>query len=189
MATPPETPVADATGTFSGAVVKSCTCIRCRTVYPPHLVEWAFRADQLGRKRLCCMCDRVSRQNRRNRYVVKAHNVIRRHAERLKIGKEELLTVYGWDPQILAEDAEHEYAGRCRYCREPYIGLADITLDIQDRRRKPYYCTNTRWCCQGCNRDKGVMTPEEFEAMRQIRALWMQPKSDPPEQLMLFEAG
>jgi hypothetical protein len=189
MATPPETPVADATGTFSGAVVKSCTCIRCRTVYPPHLVEWAFRVNQLGRKRLCCMCERVSRQNQRNPYLVKAHSVIRRHADGLKIRREDLVTIYGWDPQILAQDAEHQYAGRCNYCRDPYIGLADITLDIQDRQRKPYYCTNTKWCCQGCNRDKGVMTPEEFEARRQIRALWKQSKNDPPEQLMLFEAG
>jgi hypothetical protein len=37
--------------------------------------------------------------------------------------------------------------------------------------------------------DGTLQTPEEFEAMRQIRVLWKQPKSDPPEQLMLFEAG
>jgi hypothetical protein len=69
--------------------------------------------------------------------VVKAHSVIRRHAERLKISREDPVTIYGWDPQILAQDAEHQYAGRCNYCHEPYIELADITLDIQDRRRKP----------------------------------------------------
>jgi hypothetical protein len=137
MATPPKTPVAHATGTFSGGAVRSCSCIRCRTVYPPHLVEWAFRVNQSGRKRLCCMCERESRQNQRNPYVVKAHSVIRRHAERLKIGREDLVTIYGWDPQILAQDAEHQYAGRCNYSHEPYIELADITLDIQDRRRKP----------------------------------------------------
>ena len=158
-------------------------------MYPRHLVEWAFRINQSGRKGLCCMCERVSRQNQRNPYLVKAHNVIRRHANGLKISKDELITVYGWDPQILAQDAEHQHAGRCNYCPEPYMGLADITLDIQDRRRLPYYRTNTKWCCQGCNRNKGVMTPEEFEAKRQIRALWNQSKTNPPEQLALFEAG
>src|ERR1700758_1957034 len=137
MATPPKTPGAHATGTFSGGAVRSCSCIRCRTVYPPHLVGWAFRVKQSGRKRLCCMCERESRQNQRNPYVVKAHSVIRRHAERLKISREDPVTIYGWDPQILAQDAEHQYAGRCNYCHEPYIELADITLDIQDRRRKP----------------------------------------------------
>ena len=85
------------------------------------------------------MCERVSRQNQRNPYLVKAHNVIRRHANGLKISKDKLVTVYGWDPQILAQKAEHVHAGRCNYCHEPYMGLADITLDIQDRRREPYY--------------------------------------------------
>ena len=54
---------------------------------------------------------------------------------------------------------------------KPYKRLAAITLDIQDRGRKPYYRTNTKWCCQGCNRDKGVMTRGEFEARRQIAAI------------------
>lgn len=68
-------------------------------------------------------------------------------------------------------------------------GLADITLDIQDPYRLPFYCTNTRWCCQDCNRDKGDMTPDEFEADRQIRNLWERSKREGPEQGMLFDAG
>jgi hypothetical protein len=164
-------------------------CNRCRTPYPPHLVELAFRGHQSCRKRVCCMCERATRQNQRDRFLVKGRSLLRRHSEGLKISRDELVTVYGWDPRILAQDAEHQYAGRCNYCREPYLGLADITLDILDRRRKPYYRMNTKWCCQDCNRDKGVMTPEEFEARRQIRALWTQSKTDPSEQLTLFEAG
>jgi hypothetical protein len=135
------------------------------------------------------MCERTNRRSQRNPYVLKAQSVIRRHAEGLGIAKEELVTVYGWDPRILAQHAEHQYAGSCYYCGDPYVGLADVTLDIQDRCRKPYYCTNTKWCCLDCNRDKGVKTPEEFEARRRIKALWRLPKEVPPEQLTLFEAG
>ncbi len=68
-------------------------------------------------------------------------------------------------------------------------GLADLTLDIQDPTRPPHYCTNTKWCCQTCNRDKGPMSPEEFEAQRQISKLWKLPKTEPPEQGMLFDVG
>jgi hypothetical protein len=98
--------------------------------------------------------------------------VIRRHADRFGIDKDELITVYGWDPRRLAHDAEHQYTEGCNYCREQYAGMgrgfADITLDIQDRNRPPYYLTNTKWCCQACNRKKGARSPEEFELDRQV---------------------
>jgi hypothetical protein len=158
-------------------------------VYPPHLVEWAFRAN--GRDRVCRLCEQTARNEskERDRWKVKAQDVVRRHATRLGIDRNELVTRYGWDPQLIARDAERHYAIGCNYCPRDYAGPADVTLDILNRNIGPYYCTNTKWCCQGCNRDKGVMTPEEFEAMRQIRVLWMQSKHDLPEQLMLFEAG
>ena len=51
-------------------------------------------------------------------------------------------------------------------------GLADITLDIIDRSQPPYYRTNTKWCCQSCNRKKSARTPEFFEQDRQVYELW-----------------
>jgi hypothetical protein len=77
----------------------------------------------------------------------------------------------------------------CNYCRREYADPADITLDLQDRNGPPYYHTNTKWCCQTCNREKGAMSPEEFEARRQILNLWKRSKNELPEQGMLFEAG
>lgn len=116
--------------------------------------------------------------------------MIRRHATRFGIDRDELVTVFGWDPQRLAHDAEHQYTNWCSYCDKPYAGmghgLSDITIDIQDRARPPYYRTNTKWCCQTCNRRKGVMTPEAFEADRQMWRLWARSASEPPEQGMLF---
>jgi hypothetical protein len=94
-------------------------CIRCRTVYPRHLVEHVFRAHRAGqyascpdyRKRVCRACEQTVRDQRkqRNRWAVKARDVIRRHATRFGIDRDELVTVFGWDPQRLAHDAEHQY--------------------------------------------------------------------------------
>jgi hypothetical protein len=39
-------------------------------------------------------------------------------------------------------------------------GLDDITLDIVDREREPYYRTNVKWCCGTCNSEKATMAPE-----------------------------
>src|SRR5271167_454863 len=148
--------------------MSSCRCIRCGTVYHPHLVEFVFRARPNHRMHVCRACERIRRDQRKqpDRWAVKASGVIRRHADRLGIDKDQLVTVYGWEPQRLAHDAEHQYASGCNYCGEPYAGmgrgLADITLDIQDRAHPPYYRTNTKWCCQDCNRKKGAMTPEAF---------------------------
>lgn len=172
--------------------VNSCRCTRCGTVYQPHLVPWAFRARRAGqyvphpnyRKHVCRACEQTARDERkqRDRWAVKARDVIRRHATRLCIDKNELVNVYGWDTQRLAHDAKHQYTNGCNYCGEQYSrmgnGLADITLDVQDRNLPPYYCTNTKWCCQTCNRRKGAMSPEAFEANRQIWNLWQQSKNE-----------
>jgi hypothetical protein len=153
-------------------------------------MERAFRGNY--RQRSCRPCKDLAREQRRRRrcLTVKARDVLRRHAPRLGIEKNDLITVYGWDPQTIAHDAEHQYTGRCNYCNKRYAemgrGLGDITLDIQDRNRGPYYRTNTKWCCQGCNRKKGVLSPEEFKADLQIWDLWERSKDDPPEQGMLF---
>ena len=165
--------------------MSSCTCIRCGTEYHPHLVNWVFRVGQRPellcpdfRKRVCRACEQARRDRRkqRDRWTMKARDVIRRHAARLGVARDILITVYGWDPRRLAHDAEHQYSNGCNYCGEPYAamgrGLGSITLDIQDRDRPPYYCTNTKWCCLDCNRRKGAMTPEAFEFNRQMWNLW-----------------
>lgn len=115
-------------------------------------------------------------RKRISRWPAKARDVIRRHALRLGVTKEYLITVCGWDAERLAHDAEFQYGNGCNYCGHAYRdmghGLADITLDIVDRSQPPHYRTNTRWCCQTCNRKKGDKGPAWFEADRQIYELW-----------------
>jgi len=164
---------------------ESHRCTRCGTRYPPHLVGTAFRTvrrrmHQASRQagNVCRPCEQTGRDERKigDRWAVKARDVIRRHATRLGVSKDDLINVHGWDSARLAHDAEFQYGNGCNYCGHSYQamghGLADITLDIVDRARPPHYRTNTRWCCQTCNRKKGVMTPDAFEADRQIYDLW-----------------
>jgi hypothetical protein len=178
-------------------------------VYPSHLVEYAFRAHASGsggrldasrrtryRKHVCRPCEQTGRDDRKreNRWAVKARDTIRRHAVRLGVNKTELVTRYGWEPGRLAHEAEHAYKNGCTYCGGRYAdmghGLGDITLDVIDRDRAPYYRTNTKWCCQTCNRKKGAMNPDEFEADRQMWMEWNRARelaeSDPAAAGRLF---
>lgn len=61
-----------------------------------------------------------------------------------------------------------------------------VTLDIVDRDREPFYCTNTKWCCAICNSEKGSMTPDEYEVRRQMWNLWTSNNESPGERGMLF---
>jgi hypothetical protein len=130
------------------------------------------------RKHICRPCEQTGRDDRKrgDRWKVKARDTIRRHAVRLGVDKLDLIGRYGWEPTRLAHDAEFQYGNGCNYCGGEYAvmghGLADITLDIQDPDKAPYYRTNTKWCCQTCNRKKGRLSPDEFEADRQMWAAW-----------------
>lgn len=163
------------------------SCVRCGTHYPAHLVHRAFRvrrvldaySTQRGqlRTQVCRPCEQVAKDGckGRNRWAAKARDTIRRHGLRLGIPRDELMGRYGWDPERLAHDAEFQYSNGCGYCGHPYGGMghgyADITLDVVDRSKPPYYRTNTKWCCQTCNREKGKLPPEEFELNREMWAL------------------
>jgi 5-methylcytosine-specific restriction endonuclease McrA len=151
---------------------------------------------------ICRPCEQTARDGKKvsNRWAVKARDVIRRHAVRLGTRwqdiktPDDLIRIYGWDAERLAHDAEFQYANGCNYCGHPYRemghGLADITLDVQDPDARPFYRTNTKWCCQTCNRRKGNTSPDAFEADRQIYECWSEqracgydPLTDDPDSL------
>ena len=123
---------------------------------------------------VCRPCHQTRRDKLKlvNRWAAKARDTIRRHAIRLGVPKEELITRYGWDPHRLAHDAEFQYNNGCNYCGGQYQdmghGLSDISLDIVDPSAAPYYRTNSKWCCQTCNRKKSNRGPDWFEGDRQV---------------------
>lgn len=157
---------------------------------------------------ICRPCEQMARDQKKrvNRWATKARDVIRRHS--IRLGDKwadiktpnDLVCVYGWDPERLAHDAEFQYNNGCSYCGHAYgemgHGLADITLDVQDPDSRPYYRTNTKWCCQTCNRKKGILSPDAFELDRQIYELWSEqqarhydPLTDDPGSLFYQGAG
>lgn len=161
------------------------TCSRCGTSYASHLIAAAFRNwTDISRRSVhrsppvCRPCEQTARDKKKrdNRWPTKARDTIRLHVRRLGVPKQDLITVYGWDPKTLAHEAEFQYGNGCSYCGHPYRemghGPSDITLDIIDHRQPPYYRTNTKWCCQTCNRKKGDRGPEFFELDRQVYETW-----------------
>lgn len=200
---PPPTAEPPPQSTPSEQPERSRRCSTCGTKYESYLVEAAFRTlnshgrlDASKRRWLCRPCEQTRRDEKKvgNRWHVKARDTIRRHAERFSIPQDRLTGQYGWEASLLAHEAEHAYGNGCSYCNHPYLemghGLADITLDIIDRGKPPYYRTNTKWCCQTCNRKKGVMTPEQFELDRQVFGVWSEQRGqatgNPQEAGFLF---
>jgi hypothetical protein len=89
----------------------------------------------------------------------------------------------------MAQEAKEVYQTKCRGCRKPFTGMlhgmSDISLDITDPKREPFYLTNTRWICQTCNRQKGRTPPEQWAALRIGWDLWEQQQTHGPLQKSL----
>jgi hypothetical protein len=51
-------------------------------------------------------------------------------------------------------------------------GLADLTLDIIDPTKDPYYSTNVKWVCATCNKEKQRTPPEHWGAKLVAWQMW-----------------
>jgi hypothetical protein len=186
---------------MTATLVEGRTCRRCGTTYPPQDIEQAFqtarnswRVDASLRRHICVPCEdkRDDARKANDRWIVKARDTLRRHGERLQgVTKHDLVHIHGWSVRQIAHDAEHRYGNGCDYCHKPYAdmdhGYSDITLDIRDRRQPPDYGINTAWCCQTCNRRKGILSPEQWARLLHVYTLWVQSQNNPPEERgMLF---
>ena len=92
----------------------------------------------------------------------------------------------------MTHDIRHAYENTCPYCWQPFEdmahGLADLTADIIDPRREPYYRTNVRWCCMTCNREKQKTDPDLWEKKLEMWARWRVNQTTQPEQLTFFDS-
>lgn len=179
-------------------------CAKCGGSYPlPFFAKRHGCDTRITLRPVCKGCEQTERDRvkKANRFLQKARDSIRRHGRRLvEQGKikfaVELQTIYRWDAYELAHDFEHAYKNGCGNCRKLFAsmanGLSDMSIDITDRNRPPYYKTNTRIWCMTCNRDKGDMTPDEFEEHQLGWKLWEDRqvelrRNPPPRQKRLFE--
>jgi len=121
----------------------------------------------------------------------KARDTRRHHANRLGRSISELDQQFGWHLDHLAHDAEHAYENQCPMCREAFKtmghGPTDITLDITDPTRDPFYLINTRWICQTCNRKKSCTPPEEWAESVLAAEEWKRRRKIGPAQPNLFD--
>lgn len=145
-------------------------CNRCGQMRD---AEAFFRSGRGGRhvhlptkRSVCIGCEVTARTERKqhSRWIAKARSTRQHHAIRFRITAKDLEVKYGWDTSQMAHDAEHTFKNGCHYCLAPFSsmanGLADLSLDINDRDREPFYVGNTRWACLTCNRQKSTMSPE-----------------------------
>ena len=171
----------------------SVVCPKCGTDYPVEIAPLMFRRANVRRIRRtrpqCIPCEqtRSDLRKRLRRSVRKAHSTIGHHAKRHGMTKRDFQQKYGWLAERVARDIEHAYEHCCCYCQIPYAdmayGLADVTIDIIDPAKEPFYSTNTRPCCMTCNRAKHDMSPEDWAKRLLGWRLWRERRETGPSQL------
>ncbi len=137
---------------------------------------------------VCIGCEqtRTDQIKLKNRPKHKAAGAIRRHAKKYNMKPTEFANKYGWHLENMVHDLKHTHDNGCMDCREPFAsmghGLQDVSIDITDTLKDPFYGVNTRWICQSCNRLKGSLSPEKWAkkliAWRQWKHIQEQLKSD-----------
>ena len=127
----------------------------------------------------------------------KAHNTTALHAAKCGMTPNDFAKRYGWDIERIVYDIIHGHENTCPYCWEKYErmghGLTDMTLDIINREREPYYRTNTKWCCSTCNREKASLPAELWERRLIVWPQYMKWRNsvlaNPTHGLPLFNNG
>ena len=153
---------------------------------------WASALAQSGTRSICIGCEQEKRdaEKRKDRWPAKIRDMIRSHAERLKISVRELREDFGWEFDRMLHEAQHAYANGCAYCGYPFKlmgnGLSDLTLDIVNPTDPPYYATNVRWVCATCNREKSRTTASTWGAKRACWDKWLRRPKE-ARQSKLFE--
>lgn len=163
-------------------------CSRCGGIYD----EVFFRrtrtvsaiADTYSDRRPVCIgCEQTGRDERKRqrRSLVKARNALRTHANKYILAgtvttQSEFAERFDWDIKQMAHDIDHTASNGCQRCRRSFKsmgnGLSDVSLDIIDPKKLPYYRTNVRWICRTCNSAKSDIDPDEDGRRLEAWAKW-----------------
>ena len=144
----------------------------------------------------CKLCEQDARTEyaKTRTWERKARSTLKRHAKKLGISLDEMITDLGWDVERIAHEMEHHYQNGCTQCGHPYKemeqGRGALTIDHWDRRLPPGYGSNTQIMCQTCNRAKGTMTPEEwneYKRLWRLRDAFLKSKARDPFYGTMFE--
>jgi hypothetical protein len=157
------------------------TCTVCGFSAEADEIElWFPIASSMGtRTHRCVGCRQTEgdRIKQGNRFLAKARSTLKRHAAKYGQPIEDFAVRFNWSVRQLAHDMEFQYGNGCSYCHGNYQkmghGLQDITVDIVDRTRDPYYGTNVKLCCGTCNKAKGDLPPWKWELKLSLWRRWL----------------
>jgi hypothetical protein len=131
---------------------------------------------------VCIGCQQTGRDRTKqeNRFRDKARNCIRKHAERLckkwECSTKEFADRYGWSIDNIEHDLKHAWENGCPSCRKSFRsmghGISDMTLDIMDPTREPFYMNNVQIQCRTCNTAKGDRPPDQWAIVKIAWSEW-----------------
>ena len=151
-------------------------CRECGGRYDPEWFQSHTKNDGTIVFDLDCLLCAQSKRDNTDPFYRKAYDATRRHAEKYKMPMKEFQEEYGWDVKKIAHEMKHAWENGCGDCDEPYQGmengLRELTLDILDPTKEPYYRTNVRIICNGCNQRKSSMSPERYERFIKYGKKW-----------------
>lgn len=143
-----------------------------------------------NRSLVCGLCKTTARTKAKeeNRFITKAKNTINHHAKKFAEPKDkrpawlsspsgaELTDRFLWTINQIAHDMEHAWQNGCDDCHAKFQGmpngLHDLTVDIIDPLKPPYWGLNTRFLCTTCNRAKSKTPPELHGARKAYAVRW-----------------
>lgn len=175
-----------------GTSEKTRVCKRCRKRLPATTDFYRKDKTLSGIAYLhavCRMCE-AARRHREDPWIGKAWRTIRLHreayakeyekaSERFSHWDGNPLTfaeAYGWHARLIANEMKAAFNGPCKGCGIDYKtmghGPRDLTVDIIDPTREPFYAYNTRLLCESCNSHKGKKTPDEETRLKRAYVRW-----------------
>jgi hypothetical protein len=149
------------------------------------------------RRTICIGCELSARNDPSlaARAKRKAQNTLRAHAEKYGMRTDVFARKYGWHIDRMVYNILHDHDNTCVYCWFPYgemgHGLDDLTFDVIDPEKEPFYQTNVQRCCRTCNQEKASLPPELWARRliewREYRDWMAQIRDRPTYGLPLFE--
>lgn len=162
------------------------TCKRCNTTaVGQDEIEAAFVShvyDQYTghkyRMGVCNVCRIEARtaKKQRDRFLVKAENTTSKHAKKFGLAVSMLRSELGW--HRLAQDMRSAFEQSCPECNHPYRNLDDLTIDISDPTRDPFYPENATLMCRTCNTSKAKTPRHLYDARKRFERKWQQRKAE-----------
>jgi hypothetical protein len=169
-------------------------CAKCGCSYEGDLVRHAVSLERLRQRsgkrvcpnteaplvpgRVCKPCRNYTRflKGRGDPFLLKARETRRRHARELEIPVRVLILRHEWTDANIVKALRRAWEEECPDCTMAYKemkgGMAEMTVDVIDRRLPPDWLTNCRIICRDDNSAKGKMPPEEWALHKAVWRMW-----------------